>query len=369
MLNRRTFLAGLAAGSACSSAAASADGGAWNAIASSYASIRQRIVYLGLDPLQTSRLLAYHSIMLDAAVGQIKENQGGAARLSRSLFEWLVNQIGYQTASGLRKLSSMLGHEYVQVGNWVLDRLSLDNARVKVQTQPACGSLLPICWTPQDNRPGLRPNWGNIARIMSASTAAVNHPPAFADKMFSVACDELREIHARASREDRTIAERWDLSIGTHTPVGEWNRILCDRLPEVARVDFGSALRRLSAAHVAMFDAGVNCWSVKYRWMYPRPWQILDTFTSHIKAPNHPSYPSGHSAFSFAAALVLDGKEAELLAKEASYSRVQGGIHFRFDVEVGETVGRQIGRAAEQTFVGSQKPLYLIVGASSLEGQ
>jgi hypothetical protein len=62
--------------------------------------------------------------------------------------------------------------------------------------------------------------------------------------------------------------------------------------------------------------------------------------------PAHPSYTSGHSAFSGAAAAVLSyvlpDKAAELnaLAEQASASRWYGGIHYRFDGDEGLRQGR-----------------------------
>jgi membrane-associated phospholipid phosphatase len=68
-----------------------------------------------------------------------------------------------------------------------------------------------------------------------------------------------------------------------------------------------------------------------------------------IGLPNFPSYTSGHSTFSGAAAEVLsylfpsDATEFERQKEEASISRLYGGIHYRSDLEVGQAHGKRIG--------------------------
>lgn len=70
-----------------------------------------------------------------------------------------------------------------------------------------------------------------------------------------------------------------------------------------------------------------------------------------FSTPPFPSYPSGHSAISSAAASVLAvlfpdrAKHFDDLALEASNSRVWGGVHYRFEIEAGETLGRRVGEA------------------------
>ena len=68
-----------------------------------------------------------------------------------------------------------------------------------------------------------------------------------------------------------------------------------------------------------------------------------------IGLPNFPSYTSGHSTFSAAAATVLtylfpSGREYfEAEMEEAAISRLFGGIHYRSDIEVGKDHGRRVG--------------------------
>ena len=68
--------------------------------------------------------------------------------------------------------------------------------------------------------------------------------------------------------------------------------------------------------------------------------------------PNFPSYTSGHSTFSAAAATVLsyifptNASKFDAMAKEASISRLMGGIHYRMDCEYGLKYGALVGAKA-----------------------
>jgi hypothetical protein len=64
--------------------------------------------------------------------------------------------------------------------------------------------------------------------------------------------------------------------------------------------------------------------------------------------PNFPSFTSGHSTFSAAAASVLSylfpagATELNAQMEEAALSRLYAGIHYRTDIEVGKDHGRRI---------------------------
>lgn len=88
---------------------------------------------------------------------------------------------------------------------------------------------------------------------------------------------------------------------------------------------------------------------MKYTYFNPRPSQLDSGLKTPIALPNFPSYTSGHSTFSAAAAAVLSylfpsGASAfEAQMEEAAISRLYGGIHYRSDIEVGKDHGKRIG--------------------------
>jgi membrane-associated phospholipid phosphatase len=65
------------------------------------------------------------------------------------------------------------------------------------------------------------------------------------------------------------------------------------------------AARAFALLNMAMHDAAVACWRVKYKHFNPRPSQLDPSIRTSIGLPNFPAYPSGHSTFSAAAAGVL----------------------------------------------------------------
>jgi len=75
------------------------------------------------------------------------------------------------------------------------------------------------------------------------------------------------------------------------------------------------------------------------------------TFTPLLATPVFPSYPSGHSTYSAAAAEVLAAffraraGHWRALAAEAGQSRIYGGIHFPSDNTAGLALGAPVGRA------------------------
>ena len=101
-----------------------------------------------------------------------------------------------------------------------------------------------------------------------------------------------------------------------------------------------------------MFDAQIGCWDAKETYWFIRPWQADGAITTvaAVGKPNHPSYPSGHSCLSSSAGEVLSAffpqqrKQFEAMVTEAGLSRMYGGIHYRFDIEAGQQLGRRVAQ-------------------------
>jgi hypothetical protein len=100
---------------------------------------------------------------------------------------------------------------------------------------------------------------------------------------------------------------------------------------------------------MAMHDAAVGCWDVKFTYFNPRPSQLDSSIRTVIGLPNFPAYTSGHSTFSPAAAVVLSylfpsgASSFDAMKEEAAISRLYGAIHYRSDIEVGKDHGKRIG--------------------------
>src|SRR6266550_8910506 len=189
--------------------------------------------------------------------------------------------------------------------------------------------------------------------LTSASQFRPGPPPAFASPGFETALAEIRQISDTRTSEQVRIATYWALNAGTITGSGFW---LVEASQDV--VDHGLSERE--ATHVfallsaTMADAQVGCWDAKLTYWFIRPWKadLGITVVPAVGMPNHPSYPSGHSCVSASAAEVLSAffpeerAELDAMVIEAGLSRMYAGIHYRFDIEAGQALGRSVARFA-----------------------
>ena len=162
---------------------------------------------------------------------------------------------------------------------------------------------------------------------------------------------------ARAlSDEQRRIADFWADGPGTATPPGHWNHIALD-LIRGHRLSEKAAARVLAGLNTAQADAFIACWDAKYTYWSERPVtairrEIDPSWLSYITTPPFPSYVSGHSTTSAAAAELLSAffprarSQLRAWAEEAAVSRLYAGIHFRNDNEKGLALGKKVGRTA-----------------------
>ncbi len=211
-----------------------------------------------------------------------------------------------------------------------------------------------IAWVSQETpaRPPMLPNFGRVrAWTMAAEEAAALRPaapPSTRSEQMRQEVAEVKRAVDNLTREQFAIALRWNDGAGTYTPPGHWNDIAAEHVRD-ARMSEVRAARVFALLNMAMHDAAVGCWSVKYLYFNPRPSQMDPGIRTVLGLPNFPSYPSGHSTFSSAAAVVLShffpdaAPDFEAKKEEASISRLYGGIHYRSDIERGKEHGRRVG--------------------------
>lgn len=202
---------------------------------------------------------------------------------------------------------------------------------------------------------GITPWFGKVQMwfVPNADAVLPVPPPTPGSAEFEAAANELKDIADNLTREQRAIANFWSDGLGTYTPPGHWNRFASDLIVK-HKYNPLRAARVYAYMNMAIMDAGVACWHAKYFYHYPRPIQTIPRFRTVLGTPNFPSYTSGHSSFSAAAADVLseifpaEAATAQAWSDEAAISRAYAGIHYKFDTEAGKTQGQQVAAYAIQ---------------------
>jgi hypothetical protein len=238
------------------------------------------------------------------------------------------------------------------------------------------------CWKASETHrmPPLTPHWGGVRPfVVAPGQIEVKAPQPFNESPGSAFYAEAMEVFSISqplSKENRWIAEFWsdDFEGLTLTPVVRWISIL-NQVVEQAEPDFPVVMEAYLKSGLALCDAGIICWSAKYKYNLERPQDYIrrviqpDWEPLH-NAPSFPSYPSGHSTFGSAAATIMaqffgdsftitddthKGRKefagmprtfhsfAEM-ARENALSRVAIGVHYRMDCEEGLRLGRLIGQ-------------------------
>ena len=196
---------------------------------------------------------------------------------------------------------------------------------------------------------GLVRTWFNKNEVFGNPIQAP--PPALDSKEFKKDIDSVKYISDNRTAEQKRIAEFWADGVGTFTPPGHWNKIAEELIRNQAFTELKTA-KILQQLNRAEEDAAIACWATKYKYFFPRPTQVNKEIKNVVPIPNFPSYTSGHSTFSAAAAFVLGhhfpakSDSLKRMANEAGLSRIYGGIHYFCDNEGGRMCGEKIGKLA-----------------------
>jgi hypothetical protein len=232
--------------------------------------------------------------------------------------------------------------------------------------------------------PAQTPQWPLVTpfALKSGSQFRPAAPPALTSAEYTAAFNEVKTL-GRVDSTARTAAQTeaakfWEGKAGTAQVPGYWNEIA-----QSAALSQGNTLdqnaRLFAQLNVALADAVIAHFDAKYtfnRWRPITAIQLADQTGNPDTAadpnwlplnntPPNPSYISGHGVVSGAASAVLanffrtDNVNFSVTsedlkgvthsfssfsgaATEAENSVVWGGIHFRFDVTTGHTVGQEV---------------------------
>lgn len=249
-------------------------------------------------------------------------------------------------------------------------------------------NTIPGRWqpTPPTYLPPLLANWPQATPFVlnSADQFRVDTPPAPGSDEYNAAVDEVMRLGGNISTHrtpDQTeIAQFWAAGGGTFTPPGHWNQIASEAMDQAPRSQLENA-RTFALLNLTLADAGITSWDAKYHYNYWRPIDAIRALPQAARdntvewvplltTPPFPSYTSGHSTFSGAAAQLLTQVFGENFAftstmdsshpvdlpvkrsftsfhqaaAEAGMSRIYGGIHFDFDNTTGLLSGSQVAQ-------------------------
>lgn len=292
-----------------------------------------------------------------------------------------------------------------QIANTILTDRQNDGSQSPSTYQPTDA---PGRWnrTAPDFLPPLLPQWADLKPFVISDPAQFKPiaPPALTSPEYAAAVQEVMSLGSQTSTtrtEDQSqIAQFWADGSGTITPPGHWNQIATD--VALAKAESGASrsvvenARMYALLNLALADAAITSWKAKYDYDFWRPIDAIREAASDgnsatqeqtdwvplLKTPPFPSYTSGHSTFSGAAANVLDSifgsqtsftveQDTQLgpaqralpadsillrsfssfqqAANEAGMSRIYGGIHFNFDNTAGLSSGRDVGELVATT--------------------
>lgn len=227
----------------------------------------------------------------------------------------------------------------------------------QLQTQTAATGQTPWLSLEVPKRPPMLPLFTKVKPWLfdTLTVVALRPGPPYSTSSaeFKQQTAEVLNYSQHATRENEALVAFWADGIGTYTPAGHWNAIAAD---EFVKKNYSEVrwARNFALINMAEMDAAIVCWDTKYAYFNPRPSQVNDQIKTLTGVPNFPSYSSGHSNFSGAAATILtyllpgSGTKFTDMAQQAALSRLVGGIHTRQDIEVGLVTGKEVGQYAVQ---------------------
>lgn len=276
-------------------------------------------------------------------------------------------RLGREIADGVWKWSTTdtIGHDAY---------LSCFNPNYQI---PVCAG----CWQPAKGRfvQPMLPFWGGVRPFLIGIKDLEPKPPAGYSEVpgspfYNQAMEVFTLSHAM-SKSNQWISEFWsdDVSGLTITPAGRWISIANQVIEKEKPSSIKTIVVYLKTS-LALSDALVACWGLKYRYNIERPQTYINRviqsdWQPYIEDPPFPSYPAGHAMLSAAAAVVLedafgssyqltdythDGRQEYAgmprtfhsfteMAHENALSRLWAGVHFRMDCDEGARLGSIIG--------------------------
>ncbi len=216
----------------------------------------------------------------------------------------------------------------------------------------------PQFWEPPPGTitPPTQPLAGTWKTWILESPSQFRAPPPFAygTPEFLAEVKEVMEIRAKLTPDQEAIAQFWAGGQGSALPPGIWNQVALVYAAG-SKLDGPRAARLFAGLNAAQNDAALAVWDTKFTYWTARPLNAIrdlgldPNWRPVLGTPSFPSYVSGHSGYSAAAAAVLshffptERATFDAKAQEAALSRLYGGIHYRSDNDQGAVMGKKVG--------------------------
>ena len=337
----------------------------------------------GTPPPMVARDMFY----ISSAIAEVYQNHGddpkAAARIASAVTAQLTNGL---VGKEVMPVTDRTGGATVK--KW-LDLARADRAPQAGQPRAPTDPMGQV-WS-ATNEAGLPvapllPSFGLVKPCTEANKTVRAVKPTFSDAQWR----QYFSDYEQRTPEQKASAKYWADGPGSVTPPGHWN-VIASKAMSAAGLTVQQSAELAKLVNSANFDAGIAAWDAKYQYAGERPFQAAKrlgiAFTPQLGTPPFPGYVSGHATFSAAAAQVLGRYFDELsqvnklkdvclgfaqtaacrraisgatncvemfeaLAKEASDSRLHGGIHIGADGSAGMELGKQIG---ENVFLARQR--------------
>ncbi|ASU33559.1 vanadium-dependent haloperoxidase [Mucilaginibacter xinganensis] len=276
-----------------------------------------------------------------------------------------------------------------KIGKLVLKRAMVDNYPQTRGKPKYLGENSPAKWrpTPPDYMDGVEFCWGTMKSfaIDSSGQFSPPPPPPYSEDKNSVYVKQYTDVYNTTkglTKEQIVVAKFWDdnpfvIQHNGHlmfadkkiTPGGHWigiTAIACKK----TNANGVKTAQAYALTSIALYDAFICCWEVKYKYSYARPVTNINEKLDHnwlplLQTPPFPEYTAGHSTISAAAAGTLTHlfgdnfefqdtsdlryigmqrhfKSFKLAAEETAMSRYYGGIHYLNSSLMGANQGKQI---------------------------
>ncbi len=277
-----------------------------------------------------------------------------------------------------------------QIGKLILKRANVDDYPQTRGKPKYLGEENPAKWrpTPPDYMDGVEFCWGDmkVLAIDSCKQFSPGPPPPYNDDKNSAYVKQYVEVYNKSKTltpEEKLIAKFWDdnpfvIEHNGHlmfadkkiTPGGHWIGITAIACKQT-HADAVKTAEAYALTSIALFDAFICCWEVKYHYSYERPVSNINEKLDHnwlplLQTPPFPEYTAGHSTISAASSTVLTHLFGDKFAfqdtsdlryigmqrhftsfiqasDETALSRFYGGIHYLNSSLTGAVQGKQIG--------------------------